>query len=267
MVLFNHHPHPRHQHGSFPLLKSPSLTIWSEVSSLPRHTQATASFPALCILRFIIILVNYIYIHVFAVLCIVVQSCLTLCNSTDCSLPGPSVHGDSPGKNTRVGCHALLQGNLPNPGMEPRSPTLQANSLPSEPPGKPKNTGVGSLSLLSGTFSTQELNQGLLHCRKILYQLSYQGNPNYIYILPRWWIYMYVWASLVAQLIKSLPAMQETWVWSLSWEDPLEKGMATHFSILAWRIPWTEKPGGLQSMGSKRVGHDWTANTFTFIYR
>ena len=53
----------------------------------------------------------------------------------------------------------------------------------------------------------------------------------------------------VAQLIKNLPAMQETWVQSLGWEDPLEKEMATHSSILAWRIPWTEKPDGLQSMG------------------
>ena len=50
--------------------------------------------------------------------------------------------------------------------------------------------------------------------------------------------------------------MQETWVQSLGWEDPLEKGMATHFSILAWRIPWTEEPDGLQSMGLQRVGHD-----------
>ena len=50
--------------------------------------------------------------------------------------------------------------------------------------------------------------------------------------------------------------MQETWVWSLAWEDPLEKGMATHSSILAERIPWTEEPGGLQSMGWKRVGHN-----------
>ena len=53
------------------------------------------------------------------------------------------------------------------------------------------------------------------------------------------------WASLVAQLVKNLPAMQETWVRSLGWEDPLEKGKATHSSILAWRIPWTEEPGGL----------------------
>ena len=63
-------------------------------------------------------------------------------------------------------------------------------------------------------------------------------------------------ASLVAQTEKNLPAMQETWVRSLGWEDPIEKGMATRSSIPAWRIQWTEEPGGLQSMGSQRVGHD-----------
>ena len=59
----------------------------------------------------------------------------------------------------------------------------------------------------------------------------------------------------MAQLVKNLPAMQETWVPSLSWEDPLEKEMAAHSSILAWKIPWTKEPGRLQS-GSQRVGHD-----------
>ena len=68
-------------------------------------------------------------------------------------------------------------GHLPNPGIKPRSPALQAVSLLSEPPGKSKNTGVGSLSLLQGIFPTQESNWGLLHCRQILYQLSYQGSP------------------------------------------------------------------------------------------
>ena len=63
-------------------------------------------------------------------------------------------------------------------------------------------------------------------------------------------------ASLVAQMVKHLPAMQETRVQSLGLEDPLEKEMATHSSILAWRIPWTEEPGRLQSMGLPRVGHD-----------
>ena len=67
------------------------------------------------------------------------------------------------------------------------------------------------------------------------------------------------WASLVAQMIKNLPAVQETWVQSLGQEDPLEKRMATHFSILAWSIPWTEGPGGLQSTGSQRAGYDSTA--------
>ena len=63
-------------------------------------------------------------------------------------------------------------------------------------------------------------------------------------------------ASLVAQGVKNLPVMQETQVRSLGWEDPLEKGMATHSSIFAWRIPWTEEPGGLPSIGSQRVGHN-----------
>ena len=70
------------------------------------------------------------------------------------------------------------QGNHSNPEIEPRSPTLQEDFLPSEPPRKPKNTGVGSLSLLQGNFLTQELNWGLLNHRQILYQLSYQGSPQ-----------------------------------------------------------------------------------------
>ena len=70
----------------------------------------------------------------------------TLCNPMNCSLPGSSVHGDSPGKNTGMGCHALLQGNLPNPGIKPGSPALQADSLPSEPPG---SQGWGLLNLYS----------------------------------------------------------------------------------------------------------------------
>ena len=64
----------------------------------------------------------------------------------------------------------------------------------------------------------------------------------------------------VAQMVKNPSAMQETWIWSLGWDDPLEKGMAIHSSILTWRIPWTEEPGGLQSVGSQRVGHDWETN-------
>ena len=67
---------------------------------------------------------------------------------------------------------------------------------------------------------------------------------------------MYQSASLVAQVVKCLSTMQETWVRSLGRENPLEKEMATHSSTIAWKIPWTEEPGRLQSMGSQRVGHD-----------
>ena len=71
-------------------------------------------------------------------------------------------------------------GDLPNLGIEPRSPTLQADSLPAKPQGKPKNIGVGNLSLLQGIFPTQESNHGLLHCRRtfFFYQLSYRGSPQ-----------------------------------------------------------------------------------------
>ena len=100
------------------------------------------------------------------------QPCLTLCNPMDYT-----VHGIL---QTRIlECIDFPSPwDLPNPGIKPRSPTLQVDSLPAEPPRKPKNTGVGSLSLLQGIFLTQELNQGLLYCRQILYQLSYQCDIN-----------------------------------------------------------------------------------------
>ena len=104
------------------------------------------------------------------------ESCPTLCDPMNCSLPGSFVHGKSSGKNYLL--PRPPPGDLPNPGIKPRSASLQADSLPSEPPGKHKNTGVGSLSLLQQIFPTQELNRGLLHCRWILYQLSYQGSPS-----------------------------------------------------------------------------------------
>ena len=102
--------------------------------------------------------------------------------SESCSVAFDSLqpHGlyspwNSLGQNIGVGSLSILQG-LPNPGIEPRSPSLQAGSLPAKLPGKPKNTGVGSLFLLQWIFLTQESNWGILHCRQILYQLSYQGS-------------------------------------------------------------------------------------------
>ena len=128
-------------------------------------------------------------------------------------------------------------------------------------------TGIFSDSLkyiyLDKYFEAEmTLNFGFLHCRQILYHMSYQGSS----LFPTIWnsiinmIYDKYVASLVAQRLKNLPAMRETWVRFLGREDPLEKEMATHSSILAWRIPWMEEPGGLQSMGSQRVGHDWATS-------
>ena len=97
----------------------------------------------------------------------------TLCDPMDCI---QSMEFSRP--EYRSGVPFPSPGDLPNPRTKPRSPSLQADSLPVEPPGKPKNTGVGSLFLFQGIFPIQELNRGLLHCRWILYQLSYLGSPQ-----------------------------------------------------------------------------------------
>ena len=106
---------------------------------------------------------------------LVIQSCLTLCDPMDNSLPSSLPQGFSR-QEYSSGLSCPPPGDLPNPGIKPRCLALQADSLPSEPTGKPKNTGVGSLFLLQGIFLIQEANQGLLHGRQILYQLSYQGS-------------------------------------------------------------------------------------------
>ena len=117
-------------------------------------------------------------------LCLVAQLCHT-CDPMDSSLPGSSLPGDSPDKNTGVVCRALPTGDLPKSGIEHTSSALLVDSLPSEPPGKPKNTGVGSLSLLQGNFPTQKSNWVLLHCRWSLYELSYQEAPCRIQCWPK----------------------------------------------------------------------------------
>ena len=135
----------------------------------------------------------------------------------NCRPPGSSVHGISHGKNTGVGCHFLLQ----------------------------------------GIFLTQGPNLHLQHCRQILLPLSHPGSPFRGIITPPLIHTLESEAAVsVAQTVKNLSAVQETQVGSLGQEDPLEKGMATHSSILAWRILWTEKPGGLQSMRLQRVRHN-----------
>ena len=114
-----------------------------------------------------------------AILCLVrlvTQSCLTLCNPVDCSPPGSSVHGILQARILEWVAMPSSRGSF-----QPRSPVLQADSSLSEPPGKPKNTGVGSLSIVQGIFPTQELDQVLLHCRQILsaewYVTATQSRP------------------------------------------------------------------------------------------
>ena len=102
----------------------------------------------------------------------------TLCNSMDYT-----VHGILQARILEWVAFPF-SGDLPNPGIEPRSPALQADSSPAEPQGKPKNTRVGSLSLLQRIFLTLKSNWGLLHCRRILYQLSYQGSYRVICKCP-----------------------------------------------------------------------------------
>ena len=108
-------------------------------------------------------------------------------------------------------------------------------------------------------FPHQRSNLCLLYWQVASLPLNHQGSPYLCLFI------LIIWASLVAQMIKCLPAMWETWVWSLGWEDPLEKEMATHSSTLAWKIPWMEETGRLQPMGSQRVRQDWGTSLSFFI--
>ena len=110
-------------------------------------------------------------------MCLVTQLCLTLCDPWTVDHQAPLSMGFSR-QEYWSGLPFPSPGDLPNPGIEPRSPAMQADSLPSEPPGKPKNIGVGSLTHLQGVFLTQELNWGLLHRKQILSQLSYQASTK-----------------------------------------------------------------------------------------
>ena len=102
-----------------------------------------------------------------------------------------------------------------------------------------------------------------MHMQADSLPLSHVGSPYVIYISKSIYLKCGVQGAK-AQVVKNLPAMQKTQVQSLGWEDLIEKGTATHSSILAWRIPWTEEPGGLQSMGLQRVRNNSATNTFTF---
>ena len=118
---------------------------------------------------------------------------------------------------------------------------------------KNRNTCQRYRSQKYKTTNTLTSREGLVWIQE-LWSYGSQGQPFKKYLFG---------VSLVAQMVKSLPAMRETWVQSPDWEDPLEKEMATHSSTLAWKIPWTEELGRLQSMGSQRVGHEWVTSVFS----
>ena len=111
----------------------------------------------------------------YAMLCWAAQLCLTFCDPMDCKPARLLCPWDSPGKNTVLGSMPSSRASS-HPRDWTQAPCIAGDSLPSEPPGKPKNSGVRSLSLLQGIFVTQELNRGLLRIRQILYQLNYQGS-------------------------------------------------------------------------------------------
>ena len=134
-------------------------------------------------------------------LCLVTQLCHTLYDPWTIAHQAPLSMGILQARILEWGAMPY-SGDLPNPGIKPRSPTLQEDSLPSEPPGKPRNTGVGSLPLLQGIFLTQESNWGLLHCRRILYHLSYQGSP-YMCVYIYMYICVYVYMCMCVKVKKS----------------------------------------------------------------
>ena len=155
------------------------------------------------------------------------QSCPTLCDPIDGSPPGSPVSGILQAR-TGVGCHFLLQ------CMKVKSESEVAQSC------------LTLQDLMDCSLPGSSVH-GIFQAR-VLY-----SDTQFLKVI------LQLWASLVAQLVKNLPAMPETWVGSLGWEDPLEKGKATHSmekamaphsSTLAWKTPWMEEPGRLQSMGS-----------------
>ena len=161
---------------------------------------------------------------------LVAQSCPALCDPMDCSPRFFCPWGFS-GQEYWSGLPCLSPGNLPNPAIELRSPTEQADSSPSEPPGKPKNMEVGSLSLLQGIFPTQELNQGFLHCRWILYLLDY----------VRLWCRFYVSG-------KSKSRNHFRWLWVIL-------GIVLKTWVVS-QSHWREYKNSCSPWGSQRVRHN-----------
>ena len=206
-------------------------------------------------------------------MCLVTKLCPTLCNPMDYSPPGSSVHGILQARVLEwVAISSSKGSSWPSDWILGLLRLMHCRQiLYAESSGKHLHQYICNLS---GQFFLKKyyFHLCLFQCNKnkTVAQLVKNlpaGDPSSIAGLGRsagegiGYPLQYSWASLVAQLVKNLPAMREIWVWSLSWEDPLEKGKATHSSILAWRIPWT-----IQSCKeSQRVGHNWETFTFNWI--
>ena len=202
------------------------------------------------------------------------QVCSTLCDPTDCTPPGSSVHGSSR-QECRSGVTRPPLGDLPDQGSEAvclTSPALAAGLFATiaiwEVPNpydslKEVSHSYSGLTFWPSRFSEWSFLFQLLKS-DILLKLpeKLKMTPWHLQIVavcPRF-IKWYQKASLAPQMVKSLLAVQETWVRSVGWEDPLEKEMATYSSILAWETPWRERPGRPQSTGLQRVRHNWATN-------
>ena len=189
--------------------------------------------------------------HSSYVACQVTSVCLTFCNPMDYSPPGSSVHGDSPGKNTAVGCHALLQGIFPNPRIKPASlmsPALAGRFFTTSATWEaPMWLTISVCKYLSKHIELDVFKWIVLHVIYKFLKCSIWCQEN----AGHYEACTLLRASLVAQMVKHLPAMWETRAQPLGREDPLEKEMATHSSTLPWQIPWMKEPGRLQSMGSQ----------------
>ena len=171
----------------------------------------------------------------------VTQSCPTPCNPMNCSTLGFLVHHQLP-EPTQTHVHCV--GDAIQPSL-PLLPPFFLLFLP-------------SVFLSIRVFSIEMV---LLIRWPKYWSCSFSIIPFKAYL----GLISFRIASLVAQTVKRLSTMWETWVWSLGWEDPLENEMAIHSRTIDWKIPWTEEPGRLQTMGSQRVRHDWvTSLTLTF---
>ena len=190
---------------------------------------------------------------------------------------------NSPGQNTRVGSRSLLQGIFPTKGLNPGLPHCKRILYQTEPPQR------SSINLHCFTIFLQCLQQRrkkwqyahfpdsvtfvnwleLLECVTASCRVGFLALTCIRVIcshLENWEECKDKLGFPGVQTANGLSAMWETQVWSLSREDPLEEGMATHSRILAWRIPWTEEPGRLQPMGSHWIRHDWQTNTHTHTH-